>query len=348
MNNAITVQRAVRAVVTDLGRFATSSYGISTNGAADQYSARAANILVGNDETAPLIEITATDLVVTTKDPMMLAVTGAPATIGVDGTGLPQWAPFVVGSGVTVSITNITTGLHTYMAVRGTLIAEKFRDSYAHDPLLGIGTTLATGSVLEISGALGSFEHRYLPLFAFGPYIPRFSDTWTLDVLDGPETCEFGDTANVLTRSEFVVDQQSNHVGTRLRGPRLTRQRTGELLSRGVPLGAVEVPPSGDLIALQRGRSVTAGYPVVAVVSRASCDDLGQLRPGNTVRFKWTTLGEAHEKYAKKREHLSRLRERVRTAFAASGLHPSAPPIPMRHRNSNKENEWQVESISRR
>jgi biotin-dependent carboxylase-like uncharacterized protein len=321
MINRLTVLSAVRAVVTDLGRFTSTDYGIPTNGAADQYSARAANILVDNPDAAPLVEITATDFAFTVENPIMIAVTGAPATIRVDGVMRPQWTPLVIDSAATVSITDIDAALHTYIAVRGAIVAGEFRGSHAYDRLLGIGTALRAGSELEIRGDFAPFDHPHLPLFLFTPDIPQFGRSWVLDVLGGPEAHEFGDTAALLTNSEFVVGQQSNQVGTRLQGPRPTRQVSTEILSRGVPLGAVEVPPAGDIIILQRGRPVTAGYPVVAVIARASRDDLGQLRPGDTVRLRPTTLVAARARNAFKEQRLATLRQHVRTAFAASGVY---------------------------
>jgi biotin-dependent carboxylase-like uncharacterized protein len=321
MINTLTVHSSYRAAVTDLGRFGSTHYGISTNGAADQYSARAANILVDNPDGSPLVEISASDLVFTVKDPMMIAVTGAPAEIRVDGITRPQWTPFVVASGSTVAITDIRMGMHTYLAIRGTCVAAQFRGSCAPDPLLGVGTTLWPGSRLHVRGDFQPFDHPHLPLFLFEPHIPRFTHSRVLDVLDGPAVTDFGETAALLTTSEYVVGHQSNTVGTRLEGPAPTRRTNTEILSRGVPLGAVEVPPAGELIVLQRGRPVTAGYPVVAVVARASRDDLGQLRPGDTVRFRPTTLADARDRYSRQQHHLHELRQRVRTAFRASGIH---------------------------
>ena len=320
MRNTLSFATAARAAVTDLGRFTLTDYGVPTNGAADQYAARAANILVGNADNAALIEITATDLVFTTEAPLMLAVTGAPATVTVDGVQHPQWAPIVVAATATVTITGISRGLYTYVAVRGTIIAERFGGSYAPDPLLEVGTRITSGTILVVDTDLAGIEHPYIPLFWFAPQIPAYGNAWTLDIIKGPEFAQFGADIQRLTTETYVVGEQSNQVGTRLTGPRPTRQTDAEILSRGVPLGAIEVPPSGDLIVLQRGRPVTAGYPVIAVVTRSSRDALGQLRPGDFVRMRPTTIEAGKARYAAQRRSLDQLRTRVQTAFEASGI----------------------------
>ena len=81
----------------------------------------------------------------------------------------------------------------------------------------------------------------------------------------------------------YEVSPQSDHIGLRLAGPPLEQTSQEEILSRGVPVGAVEVPPTGGIIVLLRGRLLTAGYPVIAVVTSDSLDRLGQLRPGDAL-----------------------------------------------------------------
>ncbi|WP_407727513.1 biotin-dependent carboxyltransferase family protein (plasmid) [Rhodococcoides fascians] len=328
MNNTLFVHTAVHAHVTDLGRFTSTHMGIPTNGAADQYSARAANILVGNNDTAPLIAVTATDFVFRVDRRALIAVTGAPAKILVDGIPHSQWGPMMIAPGSTVAVTDIVVGLHTYIAVRGTMMGDCFRGSYAPDPLLGTGLALKVGTEMGVEDGCTQFEHPHLPLFHFHPHIPRFTHSWTFDIIDGLDAHQFGNTTTLLTTTDFVVGQQSNHVGIRLDGARLARTVTTEILSRGVPLGAVEVPPAGELIVLGRGRPVTAGYPVIAVVARASRDGLGQVRPGDTVRLNKVSLVEAHARYIRQQHHLTELRERVRNAFSASGIMSNTPLHP--------------------
>jgi len=59
MAETLTINQAGLSTVQDLGRFGRTRYGLPVNGALDQYSARVANVLTGNDEGAPLVEITA-------------------------------------------------------------------------------------------------------------------------------------------------------------------------------------------------------------------------------------------------------------------------------------------------
>jgi allophanate hydrolase subunit 2 len=109
------------------------------------------------------------------------------------------------------------------------------------------------------------------------------------------------------------------------------RVATGEVLSRGVPVGAVEVPAGDELLVLHRGRGVTAGYPVLAVVTSTGLSALGQTRPGQSVRFRRRTVTEAVAAYRSQRADIDALRARVHAVFDVLRipLHPLPVPVPV-------------------
>lgn len=78
----------------------------------------------------------------------------------------------------------------------------------------------------------------------------------------------------------------SNRVGVRLTGHAWARARTDELPSEGVVRGSIQLPPDGRPVLFGPDHPITGGYPVVGVLTDASCDLLAQLRPGQRVRFR--------------------------------------------------------------
>ncbi|GAA4629509.1 biotin-dependent carboxyltransferase family protein [Actinoallomurus vinaceus] len=319
MADTLTVDRAGLSAVQDLGRLGRSRYGLPVNGALDQYSARVANVLAGNDEGAPLLEITAFDFGCTPSADVLIAVTGAPADLTVDGVPRPRWEPVVVRAGETIRVTGIRLGVRVYLAVHGSVEAPFLLGSCAPDTILGFGRTLRDGDRLAVRAPLPPIGHPVfgIPLFRLHAAVPRFGDAWTIDATDGPDRAEFGDSADRLFRSEFTVTPQSDHIGLRMRGHVPRRTATGEVLSRGVPVGAVEVPAGDELLVLHRGRGVTAGYPVLAVVTSTGLSALGQARPGQSIRFRRRTVAEAVAAYRSQRACINALRTRVRTVFDA-------------------------------
>lgn len=281
----ILVEEAGHATVQDLGRPGHARTGIAENGAADRYSARVANVLVGNPDDAALLEATASRLVVVARAPLLVAVTGAAGRVTVDRTPQPAWEPLVVPAGQRLTVEPSRHGLRCYVAVNGTIDAPRVLGSVAPDPLLGVGVRLGAGDVVRVATGFESVDHPHfrLPLFKLGAVRPSITGTTVVDVTTGPDIDRFGPALEELYRRPFTVSPQSNHIGLRLLGTAPPPTTRTEILSRGVPLGAIEIPPTGGLIALLRGRPVTAGHPVVAVVTAATVDRLGQVRPGDRV-----------------------------------------------------------------
>ncbi|MCU1565969.1 MAG: biotin-dependent carboxylase-like protein, partial [Pseudarthrobacter sp.] len=225
-------------------------------------------------------------------------------------------------AGETVALHRIHTGLRAYIAVHGSVEAPVLLGSCAPDTVVGFGLRLSEGELLTTLKSVKPIRQPYfdLPLFRLGLTEPRLSTAPVIEVTDGPDAEEFGDTAGLLFTSTYSVSGRSNHIGLRLGGELPERQSTGEVLSRGVPVGAVEVPSREELLVLHRGRGVTAGYPVLAVVTSTSLDVLAQVRPGDKVRFRKTTVAEATAQYRAAIRQLENLRATVSTVFALLGV----------------------------
>lgn len=322
MSGTLVVQQAGHCVVTDLGRVRGPRYGLPVNGALDQFSARAANVLVGNKDHEPLLEITALDVRLRSTTNILISVTGSPLTLSVGGRECPQWEPVSVMAGETISLRAITGGLRAYLAVHGSIDTPTLLGSCAPDTVVGFGQRLLEGETVATRKTVGPIRqpHFDLPLFRLGLPKPRFGLHPVIDVTDGPDIAEFGDTAQKLFSGPYTVGDRSNHIGLRLRGDLPERQLSAEVLSRGVPVGAVEVPSREELLVLHRGRGVTAGYPVMAVVTSLSLDALAQVRPGHVVTFRHTTVAEATANYRSAMRELERLRTRVAAVFGQLGL----------------------------
>lgn len=323
------VELAGTAVVTDLGRAAGPTYGLAANGALDQYSARVANVLVGNDGNDPLIEMTAVGVRLRAGTDLLVAVTGAEAGFTVNGSPRETWQPVLVSRGDLVEIGPITRGLRAYLAVHGSLDAPRLLGSCAPDTVIGFGLRLRAGDEFAARAEVPSATNPYLgvPLFQFPTVRPALDDVPVVDVTDGPDVAEFGPQATDLFGPDYTMSPVSNHIGLRLGGGPVPRRVTsGEILSRAVPIGAVEAPPGDELLVLHRGRAVTAGYPVLGVVTSTALDTLAQVRPGQRVRFRRTDVRTAIGLRREQHQRIVALARRVGTAFRSLGL--DASPLP--------------------
>lgn len=318
------ISRARQAFLQDLGRPGLERLGIAVNGASDQYSARVANTLVGNAVTAPLVEITAGELAFTADRPVLLAVTGAEAAVTVAGRPRPQWQAVSVDAHETVSIRDLRGGLRSYLALHGALDAPLWAGSCAPDSLLQIGTRLEREATIELVSDFAGVEHPTfgMPLFQLDVARPAFArGAWTIDVTPGIHADEFRSPMADLCAGTYVVQSESNHVGLRLDGAPPERSAATEVLSKGVPVGALEVPgPTDDLILLLRGRLVTAGYPVIAVATTTAQSLLGQARPGQALRFRERAIEQATHAIRAQRAYLDSLAQRIATVFGELGI----------------------------
>jgi allophanate hydrolase subunit 2 len=336
----LTVTRPGISAVTDLGRSAGGRYGQMTGGAMDQYSAKVANALVASAPDSPLIEVFAMDFAAVATTDLLVAVTGAPADVKVADVLMPQWEPFLWPAGTELVISGLRTGLRTYLAVHGRVHADQLLGSCAPDSVLGFSGSLSRGQRVPVDPSRLLLDHPYfgIPVFQVGPNVPVFADQWEIPVTDGPDRDQFGSTADRLFRGSFQIGDKSNHIGLRL-SPASSdaalpvRATTGEILSRGVPVGAVEVPAGNELLILHRGRGVTAGYPVLSVVTAIGLDRLGQARPGQTASFTRVSVEQAVADARAREQSIVRLRQRVAAVLETYGLKPLSPapaPIPAR------------------
>ncbi|MHC6594022.1 5-oxoprolinase subunit C family protein [Arthrobacter sp. C152] len=307
----------------DLGREASEYLGVPCGGAADQLSAATANILVGNRRQAALMEIMGGRFVVTPSRDVFISVTGATADLAVGGVPVPMWQPICVPAGTRVVISNARDGMRNYLAFSGDLETPRFMGSAAPESRMGFPQQLSVGQKVGLASRYRGFSQPYLgqPLFRLPVPVPDFSaKVWTVDVVDGPETEKTPGIRELLSSSVYTVGGKSNHVGLRLDGPVIHPEGLGEIVSHGVPIGAFEIPHGDELIILGRSRTLTAGYPIVAVAAKASLPLLGQASPGQKMTFRWVSQDFAVERWREQQRLLCALEDRVQNLFGAVGL----------------------------
>lgn len=307
------------AVIQDLGRPGHGGQGIAVGGASDRGSAQMANVLVGNAADAPLLECTGSATSLRFTADTLVAVTGAVMRPTVAGRLVPTWEPMIVEAGATLVLPAPDRGWRTYLAVAGGLEGPRLFGSVAPDAMLGVGRRLTAGDQLALHSCACGFRHPYLvhPLFRLGVRRPSWPSTAEVYVTPGPELDEFDEAT---LRGPWEVSPNSDHVGLRAEGPAPARTGDTEILSRGVPVGAVEVPPSGGLLILLYGRLVTAGYPVPYVATTVSLDTLGQVRPGDRLVLRRTDVPTAVAELLRARRELAAAATRATSALRASGL----------------------------
>jgi biotin-dependent carboxylase-like uncharacterized protein len=269
--------------VEDLGRLGSSGIGVGRSGAADRASLSAANRALANPEDAAGLEITLGGLELeVVGSQVVMCLTGAPCPVLVDGRDVGPYAVFTVREGSVVRVGAATTGLRGYLAVRGGIDVPEVLGSRSHDVMAGLGPApLEPGDELPV----GRAASRFPVVDALPP--PSYDGDVVLRAVRGPRDAWVAD-ADLLVRAAWTASDRSNRVGMRLAGERLDPvDPDKQLPSEGAYRGAVQVPPSGEPVVFLADHPVTGGYPVVAVVVDEDVDRAAQVRPGQSLRFRW-------------------------------------------------------------
>ncbi len=233
---------------------------------------------MGNAENAAALEMTLVGGAFEFENDALIALAGSDF-----GAGLPLWTPLEVKAGGVIRCGPTHSGARCYLCVRGGLAVPRVMGSASTHMATGVGgRALRTGDVLPV----GDTEVRQ-PRRAAGP--PPFPRSGALRVTRGPQAEWFGEE---LYRRAWTVSEESNRMGLRLLGEAIPSP-AGHMLTEGVTLGAVQVPPGGQPIILFVEHQTTGGYPKPANVISADFWRLGQLRPRERTAFDSVTIEQA-------------------------------------------------------
>ncbi|MGW1160787.1 5-oxoprolinase/urea amidolyase family protein [Streptomyces sp. NPDC002519] len=277
------------------GRTGYWQVGVPPSGPMDDLSFRLGNQALGNPAGAPGLECTLQGPALRCTHPTTVCVTGAPASVTVDGAPVPQWEPVTVPAGAVLEIgAPAEHGLRTYVLFAGGgLDVPTFLGSAGTFTLGRFGghggRALRTGDVLH-GGAVT----------AGSPVPPAnrpvFGSTWLLGALEGPHAApEFftEDDIHDFYAAPWKVHFNSARTGVRLVGPkpRWARPDGGEaglhpsnIHDTPYSVGAVDYTGDMPVLLGPDGPSL-GGFVCPATVATGERWKLGQLRPGDTVRF---------------------------------------------------------------
>ena len=293
--------------VQDLGRPGYYHIGIPLSGGMDRHALAAANLLVGNEEGAAVLEAVFMGPELEFTDDALVAVTGAELPPKLDGAPRETWSSFKVKRGQKLSFDFLKQGARAYIAVSGGIdvpVVLGSRSTYALGALGGFkGRKLEAGDALPVGASSASVKEgrtiardlRGLPagipteLRAMpGLYWHRiteqagngfFSDTWKV----APEADRIGYRFKGGKPLEFVPREPPFGAGS----------DPSNITDACYPYGSIQVPGGTEPIVLHRDAVSGGGYFMVGTVIAADMDLIGQLQPNTPVRFVTVGMDEA-------------------------------------------------------
>ncbi len=286
------------------GRIGLWHVGVPPSGPMDALSFRLGNRLLGNRPDAAGLEITAAGPTLQFLGAARICLAGADSGATLDGTPVPCWTPLAVAPGQVLRIGRVQGGgLRAALLFAGGLDAPVYlgsRSAFTLGEFGGhAGRALASGDTLHLAGTATGPEGA-LP----AELVPAIGQEWTVRVLYGPHGApDFftpGDIA-MICETPWRVHYNSNRTGVRLIGPKpqWARRDGGEaglhpsnIHDNAYAIGAVDFTGDMPIILGPDGPSL-GGFVCPFVVIQADLWKVGQVSPGDTVRFAPVSLAEA-------------------------------------------------------
>ncbi|TDR89292.1 urea carboxylase [Enterovirga rhinocerotis] len=279
------------------GRVGHWDVGVPPSGPMDDYAFRLANRIVGNEDSAAGIECTLAGPTLKFHTDGLVALTGAVAEATLDGAPVAYWEPVPVKAGQVLAIGKATSGVRTYLAIRGGFDVPLYlgsRSTFVLGQFGGhAGRTLRPGDMLPLGAAPEAAPEAGA---APASLVPAYAAHWDVGVLYGPHGAPdfFQDEAiETFFASSYEVHYNSNRLGIRLIGPKpsWTRSDGGEaglhpsnIHDCEYAIGSVNF--TGDLpVILTRDGPSLGGFVCPVTIVKAELWKVGQARPGDTIRF---------------------------------------------------------------
>lgn len=295
------------------GRKGYMDIGIANSGTMDHYSARFANLLVGNDLNEALIEITGANFVMEFEEESVIAVTGADSNPKINGAEIALWQTHSVQKKDRLDIGRIgaqVNGFRQYLAVAGGVNSDEYLGSKSTAIYGGFGgvegRSLKRGDNLTFgkpSKPLDDLIKRRIKKHL----IPLYGQKWQMRAIPGPNGAPDFFTEEGMElffsatyKAQLICDRS----GIRLDGPKpifnAERAAAGghpsNITDHGYPgPGCLNI--SGDTpIILPREGPTSGGYVCALSIIYVDQWMMGQIVPGrDEVEFIYCTLDEAVE-----------------------------------------------------
>lgn len=309
-----------------MGRMLHRKQGVPVSGAMDALSARLANIALGNEDNAAVIEFTYANAAFEAESDLLIAFSGDGADLKAGKQALLADRPVFVPAGTSISLTNNPQGSRTYLAVAGGWdVPEALgsRSTYITAAIGGFyGRALEAGDQLKSRDSLtltGSGIYKRLqgkeinfPKWSIAHALFLPEERKIIRVVQAHEFAWFKSNSIFdFFSSPYILSSKCNRMGYQLAGKAIERLADDELLSTAVAPGTIQVTNNGSLVILMADCQTTGGYPRIAQVAAVDLPLCGQLKPGDAISFTKISGREAEMLYIGREKQLQQIKQAV-------------------------------------
>ena len=261
------IKAGLQTTVQDLGRNGFAHLGLSGSGAAAPFSLRLGNLLVGNPEDEAGLEMTLVGGKYQFSRDAFVSLTGSYFLTDLNGKDFPFYENVYVEQGQIINIGSSRDGARCYLTVRGGFDIEPVLGSRSTHLMTGMGgfrgRSLKQGDVIHLGGP----SHESAP--------KKINDDLKIDrsilrITRGIQHDWFDQRVwDILQNNSFKVSHIFDRMGIRVEGETIDTVKNDEVLTEGIPIGAVQIPANGQPIISFVDHQTTGGYPKSANVITA-------------------------------------------------------------------------------
>lgn len=309
------LKSGLQTTVQDLGRTGFQKYGVIVSGAMDPFAHRLANLLVGNSEQAATLEITLVGPAIQFTEDALIALCGGNLSPKVNGDAVRTGRMLAVKEGATLTFGEPSMGARCYLAIAGGIGVPAVmgsRSTYLRAGIGGFqGRALEKGDVLpigEVTQQQQALQQHHENEFDWLLPPARYFEEPVIRMIPGRQFELFDENSKQRIFSEpFAVSSNSDRMGYRLQGARLSLETPAELVSEAVAFGSVQVPGDGNPIVLLADRQTTGGYPKIGQVASVDLPLISQLKPGQQLRFKKISMADAQQRWIEQEQSIRQI-----------------------------------------
>lgn len=296
--------------IQDAGRTGYQESGVPVTGVMDTRSFKLANILVGNDETEAVLEVTLMGPMVEFTSDNVIAVTGGNLGPKINGKDIPMYQAVEVKKGDNLSFMGIKSGSRAYVAFAGGLdlpLIMGSRSTHLKSNLGGYeGRKLGAGDEIEFlvpKSHLPNMEKRKTEPEDF-----TFTSCELRVVMGPQDDCFTEKGIETFLGGDYALTNEADRMGLRFEGATVEHKDGGDIITDGISFGAIQIPSHGQPIIMMADHQTTGGYTKIAAVVSVDLPKAAQLKPGCKVRFKKVSIEEAQDLYVKELEKMAAIR----------------------------------------
>lgn len=270
--------------IQDEGRYGNRYFAIPQSGYMDSCSANMANLIVGNDPNAGIIECNIIAGVFEFLNDAIICITGADMQWTIDGRKIYKNKTIKVNKGQQLKGKNSVNGMRAYIAVAGDIQATrhyKSMSTYHYAGLGGInGRRLQSGDILTYNHK----KKKFLDIKT--PNQIDYRSIKIIEIMAGPEWSFLSNEEQIIfLKTTYIISENSNRMGAKLESNSPIHINKTLAHSHCIIPGMIQLPPNGDAIVILADGQTTGGYPRIAYIPKDQLNLFNQIMPKQTFRF---------------------------------------------------------------